>query len=884
MSNKPLLPLPSPVSIEITKGKPKVPPKPQGQGYSRQSERLGPKFDYVEKALAASDGLALQADPSGIAPERALVFEAADSIERLAKAVASIDGLELLFEEDLEFEADDDFKSVRRSRDSESGEVIEEEVPTWGGRLYLMMPNVSALREILALWNRYKSGERKFPRGRTAWRDLFDLLRDVRVWGPQDRVSDSTIKQWEEDLSISGNRVLRFEAELWSSSSEARRKAAMEEFSKAIADAGGKVISTADIPEICYLAALAELDGSHLALLKEREGKSIDRLNPVMYLLPQTHADVELSIGEDTEEAVLEQHEDLDSAGSPRVVLLDGVPIQNHVLLKDRLIVDDPNGFEADTPVAARQHGTSMASLILHGDRANSSEEPLQGRLHVRPILKKISDDSFSPNGPEEGTPEDRLFVDLIHCSVREILDSDGDNEPTCPDALVFNFSVGERNRPFFGITSPLARLLDYLSFKYSVLFIVSAGNIIRGIPLKEFSSIDEFKNESVENRAIAVFRALDDTKWDRTILSPAESVNAFTVGAAHRDSLLEREESAYLIDPFESDRLPNLSSAVGLGVLKSVKPDALEVGGREHIRINTAEGSGIEIQPVSAVRNHFGVKSACSSPEGGNSRETFFSGTSVAAALATRSAAKLISSLEDMLEGGYFISLTKGQQVTLLKALLCHSTAWGEAADFLADKVFLNLKSRHFHLNENISRYLGHGLIDVERVLSCIDTRATLVFAGDIGCEEAREFEVPLPPSLAAKKDYRRLLFTVAWLTPVNSMNRNYRGLSLVVKPSGDPKEILGIERTSYQPYERISSRGTIFHDLYEGERAVAFQEVDSLKFRIDSKTTMPDFSGTVPFAVAVTVEVEEGSTIPVYNEIRESVMARITTKTKVR
>jgi hypothetical protein len=40
----------------------------------------------------------------------------------------------------------------------------------------------------------------------------------------------------------------------------------------------------------------------------------------------------------------------------------------NHVRLAGRLSVDDPEGLEATYPVQRREHGTEMASLIIHGD------------------------------------------------------------------------------------------------------------------------------------------------------------------------------------------------------------------------------------------------------------------------------------------------------------------------------------------------------------------------------------------------------------------------------------------------------------------------------------------------------------------------------------
>lgn len=873
MAVLPLLTIPSPKNIKVSAGIPQIPPKPQKLTASRQSDRLGSKFDAIDKVLNSKDGLRLQDDPTGIAPERALVFEVADSIERITKAIAAIPGLEMLLEDEISFKADDDFRSVSKTRDKTTKELQEVTIPSWSGRLYLMMPTLDAMRVILSLWKLFQEGK-DFPRGKTPWRDLFSLLKDVRAWGPKDRVSESTIAQWEEDLSISGNKILRFEAELWSTASSAQRINALNEFSDAIRKVGGKILATSDIPEIRYLAALADIDGKHLPLLKERDGKSIDHLSPVMYLLPQTTPEIGLLESQEVSELASTNESQLRRA-SPRIVLLDGVPIQNHQLLRDNIMVEDPDGFEADTPVAIREHGTAMASIIVHGDRAAQTDTLLEPIL-VRPILKKRQVVGYSPNGPEEGTPEDQLFVDLVHRAVREILVGDSEKPATCPSAIIFNFSIGDRSRPFAGSASPLARLLDYLSHKHSVLFIVSAGNITKPLSIKGCSSLDDFKKLNADDRQLAVLRAVDAAKWDRSLLSPAESLNSLTIGSAHNDSLTERTESPYVFDPFQRSGLPNVSSALGLGILKSIKPDALEMGGREFIRISFSEGE-IAVRPAEASPHIFGIKAACSS---GINKERFFAGTSISTALVTRGAAKVLNALEQIENGDFLANLSKGHCAALIKALVCHSALWNEDAAYLTKEVFQNGNSHHSHRNENTSRFLGNGLVDLTRVLTCIDTRATLVYAGGFEGKSAKEFEVPLPASLGSKKDYRRLIFTLAWLTPINVINRYYSEVSLEINPHTEPHEIFGAERRGLQPYKVARQRGTVFHDIYEGERAVAFEDNATIKFKIECHPESERFEGTIPFGLAVTIEAKNGSEIPIYSEIRERLSTRIATR----
>ena len=131
-----------------------------------------------------------------------------------------------------------------------------------------------------------------------------------------------------------------------------------------------------------------------------------------------------------------------------------------------------------------------MSSLIIHGD-LNNNNAPISTPLYVRPIMK------LRPwmNGRIERVPDDVLFVDLLHRAVKRIFEGDIDNEPI--DSIkVINLSIGDNSLVFYHTMSPVAKLLDWLSFKYKVLFIISAGNHLNNlelsIPYKDFKIIND--------------------------------------------------------------------------------------------------------------------------------------------------------------------------------------------------------------------------------------------------------------------------------------------------------------------------------------------------------------------------------------------------------
>lgn len=75
----------------------------------------------------------------------------------------------------------------------------------------------------------------------------------------------------------------------------------------------------------------------------------------------------------------------------PVVALFDGLPQENHPMLSNLLIVDDPDDYGSTYPVDSRQHGTSMASIILRGKNMYRITEALLALLEFflqnRPFL-----------------------------------------------------------------------------------------------------------------------------------------------------------------------------------------------------------------------------------------------------------------------------------------------------------------------------------------------------------------------------------------------------------------------------------------------------------------------------------------------------------------
>ena len=136
-----------------------------------------------------------------------------------------------------------------------------------------------------------------------------------------------------------------------------------------------------------------------------------------------------------------------------------------------------------------------------------------------------------------------------------------------------------------------------------------------------------------------AVLAALGAQRSQRTHLSPAEALNIVTVGAWHEDGV-NGATATNALSPYQDGSLPNISSAMGLGHHKVIKPDIFLPGGRELIRAQ-ATGDGLSAR-ASAGRS--GLKAAIPDAGGLLDREGLSAGTSAAAALATRAAHRLFT------------------------------------------------------------------------------------------------------------------------------------------------------------------------------------------------------------------------------------------------
>jgi len=244
-------------------------------------------------------------------------------------------------------------------------------------------------------------------------------------------------------------------------------------------------------------------------------------------------------------------------------------------------------------------------------------------------------------------------------------------------------------------------------------------------------------------------------------------------------------------------------------------------------------------------------------------SRVRYSCGTSNAAALASRCAALAYERLSVIDIPGECLPLNNEYYAVLLKALVVHGASWREAAATIGS-AFPDLAGNWQQLARRKQQFLGYGEVDIKRCLSCTEQRATLLGWGRISEGQGHEFELPLPPSLAARTELRRLTATLAWLTPTNHKHRNYRTAQLWIDVPNDGigAETCGLDAKSAQ-------RGTAEHRIFEGTAAVPFLDGERLRLLVSCREDAGKIDTPVAYALAVTLEVGADVEIDVYQEI---------------
>ncbi len=203
-----------------------------------------------------------------------------------------------------------------------------------------------------------------------------------------------------------------------------------------------------------------------------------------------------------------------------------------------------------------------------------------------------------------------------------------------------------------------------------------------------------------------------------------------------------------------------------------------------------------------------------------------------------------------------------------LAKTLLVHAASWGDLRARLCDALNLDPGTAR----RDVTQMVGYGPVDSERVASATRTRVVLLGAGSITKDQRHRFTLPLPPALVSTTEWRRLTITLGWLSPVNSRTQRHRMARLSFQP---PQTEIGVKRI--QADHQSVVRGTLQHEVLEGEAAVAFAVGDALTVDVDCRVDLGRLPSPVRYGLAVSLEMATTVRADLHVQVREQLQVRL-------
>ena len=930
--NLPLLVFPRARTIVPSAGRPHPPGKLHFPSHDRQVQRLTPQLDRLQQEFARYRATVSGA-VAGLEPETVLVIEIAGSVENFRQAVEDTDGLEWLGEWDLEdIQADDDFyqplkigpdffkKNIHSVTTRAESKEIREPLKDQGyiddegfllvedvaelrlpdslthleqeillaidnakkqkqleGRLFLSMTNQQGLDALLALWKCWERGDR-LPHGKTKWRDVFTQTYRIRRWGIEEVLRETgMVERWRDLLDpVAPDEQIHCQIELFYRRTSEKRRQNEAAITDLLREIDGVTLSSfIDMPDIAFHAVKVGLPAvkvKHLLDVLDSPDAELDiqlfKFPGVMYCRPTGQGLVALG----AEAGVPAEFPEGSTELPPVAAILDGVPNLQHDALEGRLLFDDPDNLADEYQPGERRHGTMMASLVLHGEQLDGQSIPLSRLVYHLPVMQPNPESRGRGFTFEEHFPDDIFFEDRMERAVRRMFEGEGDVPAQAPSVKIINLSICDPTRPFLHTPSPWARLLDWLSWKYCVLFCVSAGNYSDkmdiGISDRDFAALSD------QEKVTHVLKCIDQQLSERRLLSPAESLNALTVGAVHAD------ESGDYTTGQRVDLLPNSAlfspiSRFGHGFRRSVKPEILFPGGRQ-LYTKLISDTGQEYSVDEALRAPGQQVAWDSGQEGDFSRTVHTRGTSNATALATRSGAAIHEVLLQ-LQAEHHEQIPDRLIAVLIKALLVHGAQHDDQAEkALTDALKTPRNSRGFR--KVMARYIGYGAVNLERVLACTEQRGTVLGCGEIREDQVHEYRFPLPFDLSGRQNWRRMVITLAWFSPINPSHRNLREAKLEFQPVEKWGDLpLKLSREDSDRHQVL--RGTVQHEVLEGNDEIAtFREDGHILLHVTCKADATEkLDQAIPYGLAVTLEVAEGVDIRIYEQIRAKIRPQL-------
>jgi hypothetical protein len=561
---------------------------------------------------------------------------------------------------------------------------------------------------------------------------------------------------------------------------------------------------------------------------------------------------------------------------APLAAVLDSGVFTGNPLLRTVVVAEEEFDTTEHSTTDFNGHGTGVAGIVVYGDFHDSIKNQTFTPL-VRICNGKIMhNENDTPVFPEEVRPEK-----IVNDAITYFHDTYG--------CRIFNLSAGNANSIYQGGRQfPWASMLDDLVRELDIVVVVSAGNVIDPV-INEFSSRDDLMQKARNQLFDPEHRLID----------PATSALSVTVGSITRSAepALLRGAMSNPLSAGQKD-FPSVFTRIGKGVNKSVKPDFVDYGGNFSLR-----------QITGGYNRWHKLDQNLMEPTLNHTTEKYFKGfcgTSFSAPHVTHMAARLERALEKQL----------GQKpsANLIRAMLANSAkcsaemeAWG------MDSTDAYYTGKDNPKRERLMRLYGYGKIS-DQLLASTDNSVTLFAEDKLPLRDFHLYKIPVPQKFAKIKVDKSITVSLAY-DPVTRMSRKeYLANNLWIeifrrideeslikykakKETGidteeDFKNLPGKYKTDFHPGYDALQKSTLqqrcWHKSAQGGSDLLWEDNDNpyIYILISGKERFKyaQQEQPQPYALCVTFSYESEENIDLYNQLRNNVKLKESTRVQTK
>ena len=188
---------------------------------------------------------------------------------------------------------------------------------------------------------------------------------------------------------------------------------------------------------------------------------------------------------------------------------------------------------------------------------------------------------------------------------------------------------------------------------------------------------------------------------------------------------------------------------------------------------------------------------------------------------------------------------------------MLVHGASW----ETVADKISMSMGVS----SKQISRWIGNGIPDMNRVIECTKERITLIGIGELKKDEGNIFKLPLPIDFSSHLMRRKLTVTLSYMSPVAPNKQSYRGAQMWFTIDDGGKGLVPErQNTEWQAVRK----GSLQHEIFTGENTIVWNDND-LIIKVSCKEEACKIITPIPYCLFVSFEVAEGFGVDLYADV---------------